>query len=191
MFVEGENDIRFIKAIGQLPTFKSIIYIEKDISIMPTNGGQLVNIIKKRYLKNIGVPEFHFYDSDVPSYINVVNEMNQDVDESRMGFCTEYSMLENYVPTNRVNDFYQLDIEDTKSIDIVSYLKGILTGSNDKQIKAKLNEEVMMNVVEEDLVTHDVFEELLDIFIIINHLKNKNYSDAKNIVDKRMLVHQT
>lgn len=47
MFVEGENDIRFINTIAQLPTFKSIIDIEKDVSIMPTNGGQLVNIIKK------------------------------------------------------------------------------------------------------------------------------------------------
>ena len=97
MFVEGENDIRFIKAIGQLPTFKSIIDIEKDVSIMPTNGGQLVNIIKKRYLENIGVPELHFYDSDVQKYIDTVNEMNQEEDNSRMGFCTELNMLENYI----------------------------------------------------------------------------------------------
>ncbi|TCS93295.1 ATP-binding protein [Hazenella coriacea] len=189
MFVEGENDIRFIRAIGQLPTFKSIIDIEKDVSIMPTNGGQLVNIIKKRYLKNIDVPEFHFYDSDVQPYIDAVNEMNQDVNGSRMGFCTNYNMLENYVPTNRINEFFNTEIEDSKTIDIVSELKSILKKWNDKQIKAKLNEDVMKNVLEEDLEKHGVFEELKDIFVVLNHLKNKNFSDAQSIVNKRMLVH--
>jgi len=189
MFVEGENDIRFIKAIGQLPTFKSIIDIEKDVSIMPTNGGQLVNIIRKRYLENIGVPEFHFYDSDVQKYIDTVIEMNQDEDDSRMGFCTEYNMLENYIPTNRINEFFGTQIENSKIVDIVSHLKSILIGSNDKQIKAKLNEEVMLTVVEEDLSKHGVFEELLDIFIILDQLKNRKYSQAKSIVEKRMLIH--
>lgn len=189
MFVEGENDIRFMKAIGQLPAFKEIIDIEKDVSIMPTNGGQLVNIIKRRYLENIEIPEFHFYDSDVPNYIDSVNEMNQAKNDSRMGFCTKHNMLENYVPTNRINEFFDTEIIDSKIIDIVSHLHKLLVGSNVKQIKAKLNEEVMERVDEGDLKEHGVFEELQDVFYVLYHLKNRDFSIAKEIVDKRMLVH--
>lgn len=189
MFVEGENDIRFIRAIAKLPTFQEIIDIEKDVSIMPTNGGQLVNIIRRRYLKNTGVPEFHFYDSDVPSYIQAVNDLNDHEDESRMGFCTKLKMLENYVPTNKINDYYGLSIQDSKEIDIVKHLKEELTGANDKQIKAKLCEDIMQNIIEDDLINHGVFEELKDIFLVLNMMKNRDFSDAKVLVDSKMLIH--
>ena len=82
--VEGENDIAFINNINQnIPELKSIIDLkEKDIKVIPMNGGNLSNWVDRNYLNDSNVKEFHLYDSDSNSgpntnqYLNEVEKIN-------------------------------------------------------------------------------------------------------------------
>lgn len=156
--VEGENDINFLKNINRLPEFKDIVDLSSDdISLIPMHGGTLKNWIERDYLKNSNIKEIHLYDSDVKSYSNLINNINERADGRRFGFITNRYEMENYIPRCLVENRFNIDLEEYSdqwgdNLDIPKLLLGKVgknLGRNDqereKRIKMILNGQVMSN----------------------------------------------
>ena len=154
--VEGENDVSFLRNVGKITEFQKIVDLTSDeISIIPMQGGTLKNWIERDYLKKSNVKEIHIYDSDVPSYRDVVETMNAMNDGRRHGYITNHFEMENYIPRKLVEEYFHLDLSEydfewNSTLDIPKTLVGKVSkklGRDDKEremrIKNILNGSVM------------------------------------------------
>ena len=74
------------------------------------HGGILKNWIERDYLKKSNVKEIHIYDSDVKDYQKEVEKINQQNDGRRCGFITKNYEMENYIPRELVEEYFNLDL---------------------------------------------------------------------------------
>lgn len=177
--VEGENDVNFLKTINQLPELKSIFDLT-DIPIIPMSGGKLEQWIERNYLQHSNVKEFHLYDSDVQSYVNKVKQMNNGDDNRRKGINTNLPEMENYIPSNILNDYFEISIteEQAKSKDLFNHLlntaKFPITnqGEKKKTIKQIINGHLSKKVSFNDLENYGVAEEIENWFTEMKNWKN-------------------
>jgi putative ATP-dependent endonuclease of OLD family len=165
--VEGENDVNFLKTINQIEEFKDIIDLS-NIPIIPMSGGKLEQWIERNYLKHSNVKEFHLYDSDVPRYVDRINEMNNNNDTRRKGLNTKLPEMENYVPTNILSQYFGIEInkEIGKSKELLKHLLNTnrinISNNKDKKkiIKQIINGSLSQKITLEDLKKHGVEKEI-------------------------------
>ncbi|WP_101689422.1 ATP-binding protein [Dysgonomonas massiliensis] len=104
--VEGVNDRNFLYNINQnIPELKQIIDIrEENINIIPMEGRNLEDWIKRDYLEGSNVRQFHLYDKDGDEkYKNSINQVNIKNNGS-FGILTQMSAMENYIHPDLYED---------------------------------------------------------------------------------------
>ncbi len=178
--VEGEHDYNFLKYINEtVPEFKEIVDLKSDdISIFELGGSKLINWINDNHFRDSGIKEFHIYDSDIPKYVEKVNELNKLKDGRRIGRVTKMLEMENYIPRGLIEEKFNCDLEKYKEIwhrfDIPEYLKqSKMTEIKDMKkrecsIKGILNKTLVKEVTADSLKEHGVFEEISEWFELIN-----------------------
>lgn len=114
--VEGPTDVNALKALSQILHFENNdlpdLSTDDRVAFIVLGGGNLKHWVNNNYLKELGKPEFHIYDADVPSYSDSANEVNQRGDGSR-GFITLKHEIESYLHTDAINIAFGIEIEVT------------------------------------------------------------------------------
>lgn len=114
IFVEGENDVNALKGYSKLlnAADNTIINLENNeaVAFIPTGGSQLKFYIEKKYLDGLLQAQVHIYDSDVPDYVQSVADLNAEGVDTKIGFNTVKSELENYLHQDAIIECYQ-DLE--------------------------------------------------------------------------------
>ena len=183
VFVEGENDIKFLLNINQhIGDFKNIIDLkEEQISIIPLHGGNLKNWVDRDYLKDSNIIEFHIYDSDLNSGKNT-NKYQEEigkVNSRKDGSCaipTQKREMENYIHKSLIEKEFGIDlsgIADYNIEDIPSFITSRMHGAKTEEaIKAILNGRLSKQLTKEMLEELDAFDEIKGWFEKIKELAN-------------------
>jgi len=171
--VEGEFDIKFIKNINQnIPELKEIIDLEeKQINIIPLQGGNLKNWVDRNYLKGSNVTEFHLYDRDSNSgrnseqYKKQCDEINAR-DDNSICIMTDKREMENYIPKSLIEAEFKIDcnsIENWDIEDIPTFIES-KTGFEEKAVKGILNGKLAKQITKEHLQELNSFDEIKSWF---------------------------
>jgi len=171
--VEGEFDIKFIKNINQnIPELKEIIDLEeKQINIIPLQGGNLKNWVDRNYLKGSNVTEFHLYDRDSNSgrnseqYKKQCDEINAR-DDNSICLMTDKREMENYIPKSLIEAEFNIDcnsIENWGIEDIPTFIEN-KTDFDEKAVKGILNGKLAKQVTTEHLQELNSFDEIKSWF---------------------------
>lgn len=183
VFVEGENDIKFLLNINQhIGDFKNIIDLkEEQISIIPLHGGNLKNWVDRDYLKDSNIIEFHIYDSDLNSGKNT-NKYQEEIDKvnsRKDGSCaikTQKREMENYIHKSLIEKEFGIDlsgIADYNVEDIPSFITSrIHVAKTEEAIKAILNGRFSKQLTREMLEELGAFDEIKGWFEKIKELAN-------------------
>ena len=114
--VEGPTDALALKALSKAlhEDNSEIINLENDerVAFIVLGGGNLKHWVNNNYLSGLGRPEFHLYDSDVPSYSAYVDEINNRAGNSK-GFITKKYEIESYLHTDAISAAFNVNIEVT------------------------------------------------------------------------------
>ena len=183
VFVEGENDIKFLLNINQhMGDFKNIIDLkEEQISIIPLHRGNLKNWVDRDYLKDSNIIEFHIYDSDLNSgkNTNKYQEEIYKVNSRKDGSCaitTQKREMENYIHKSLIEKEFGIDlsgIADYNVEDIPSFITSrIHVAKTEEAIKAILNGRLSKQLTREMLEELDAFDEIKGWFEKIKELAN-------------------
>lgn len=110
VFVEGNNDVNALKSYSEIIHGENNFYINLNdvefVGYVITGGSALKHYIEKRYLDGLGKPQVHIYDSDVPDYARLVNQINDENDPRKSAFNTSKRELENYLHADAVIEAY-------------------------------------------------------------------------------------
>jgi len=177
--VEGENDIKFIANINKnIPEINEIIDLEKEeITIIPLQGSNLINWVKRHYLKNSNVIEFHIYDSDIGSsnenqYKSIVDKVNQRDDKSR-AVLTKKREIENYIHSSLISDEFNINLDNITNWDkenISLFVLNKTSFDDEKIIKEILNGKVSKKIRKNHLDELNSFDEISGWFKTIKDL---------------------
>ncbi|MEK7794297.1 MAG: ATP-binding protein [Candidatus Hydrogenedentota bacterium] len=108
LYVEGPNDVVFLKAISR--KYKGIdshlIDINDDprVAILPVGGSNLREWVTQEYLKGLDYPQIHIYDRGrgiPPKYQGSHDEIN--CRENQRCFLTDRNEMENYLHHGAIN----------------------------------------------------------------------------------------
>lgn len=176
--VEGENDIRFLQNINNIPELKAIFDIEsKDISIIPLQGGNLKNWVDRDYLKGTNVTEFHIYDRDTNSgksteqYKKECDEINARANSS-YAVLTKKRELENYIHPDLYADYFQVDcttISNWDEFDLPSYFAG-KSGIKESDVKSIINGKIARSMTKSHLERLNAYDEIESWFLKMKEL---------------------
>ncbi|MBN1638822.1 MAG: ATP-binding protein [Ignavibacteriales bacterium] len=177
--VEGENDVKFLQNINtNIPELKEIFdFEEKNISIIPLNGGNLKNWVDRHYLKGSNVIEFHIYDRDSNSgknteqYKKQCTDINNRPDQS-YAVLTNKREFENYLPIELYEDFFKVDcksITDWDNFDLPSYLSS-KSGRHENEVKSIINGNLTKKLTKAHLEKLNAFEEVKGWFLKMKEL---------------------
>lgn len=110
VYVEGNHDVNALKR------YSHILYTENPESIDLTSskkvgyviagGSSLKHYIEHKHLEGLGKPEVHIYDSDVPDYINIVQQINNENNPNKVAFNTAKPELESYLHHEAILEAY-------------------------------------------------------------------------------------
>lgn len=111
IFVEGENDINALIGLSKMLSTAddNIINLENNeaVAFIPTGGSQLKFYIEKKYLDGLLQSQVHIYDSDIPAYVQSVENLNAEGVHTKIGFNTTKTELENYLHHEAIVECYQ------------------------------------------------------------------------------------
>ena len=171
--VEGEFDIKFLKNINQnIPELNEIIDLEeKQINIIPLQGGNLKNWVDRNYLVGSNVIEFHLYDRDSNSgkhteqYKKQCEEINAREDSS-VCIMTDKREMENYIPKALIEREFGIDCSSITNWDIEDIPTVIVnkTAFDEKAVKGILNGKLAKQITNEDLEALNAFDEIKSWF---------------------------
>lgn len=103
--VEGPTDVEFLENVSV--HFGLDIKSNTGILAIPLGGGTLKHWVNRNYLRKLNKPEVHIYDSDVLSYKEAVEEINQR--PNSRAFQTKCHEIENYIHPSLIKDLYSID----------------------------------------------------------------------------------
>lgn len=107
--VEGPTDVTALKCLSAAlnaddPTIPDLSS-ESRVAFVVLGGGTLKHWVAEHYLRNLGLPEFHIYDRDVPSYVDVIARVQQRQDGSQA--CqTQKLEIENYLHPDAIKEAF-------------------------------------------------------------------------------------
>lgn len=146
--VEGPNDVAFITAISRIAhqADNSIIdlNVSQDIVVIPLGGSVLKDWVNHNYLKKLGAPEYHIYDSDnIHAHADDCDRVNRRGDGSSARI-TQKREMENYIHSQVVQELFgvQVNIDDT--MDVSTEISNLIRATNPEgftpqTVKKKLN----------------------------------------------------
>lgn len=98
--LEGPTDIPFFERVSQLfaAAGEAVPQIGKDprVAVVPLGGSTLRDWVNQQYLRELGRPEVHIYDGDVPEYVQAAVDVSNRGDGS-WGATTTKREIENYI----------------------------------------------------------------------------------------------
>ncbi len=179
--VEGPCDVLFLRNINKMiPELKSIIDLEeKNISIIPLQGGNLKTWVDRNYLENSNVKQFHLYDRDTNSgknteqYVAVANKANQK--EGLKAVVLERREMENYISKSVYEEIFgDIDfssIGNWATCDIPKFIQTKMPYMKETDIKSRINgqlaKKMTKSLFEQDGTWDEVkgwFEQILDMY---------------------------
>lgn len=193
IYVEGTNDVNFLKNINQnIPELKSIVDLSaEEIPIIPLQGGRLIDWINKDYFSELPVQEIYIVDNDVKKYIELIDEINKTNDGKRFGWHTYRPEIENYISSTLIENEFKINLSKYKnewsSIDIPKLLCSLTKQDikdaceREKIIKNILNGNVSKKITKEILINMDCWNEVEDWFKKIKSINNGTYATKKHI----------
>jgi putative ATP-dependent endonuclease of the OLD family len=105
--VEGPTDVAALSALGNAlhSADSTIPDISGDprIAFVVLGGGTLVHWVNEHYLKDLGRPEVHVYDSDATKYATQAAQINQRTDGSWAARTLKYE-IENYLHPDAIQE---------------------------------------------------------------------------------------
>ncbi|MFM2479503.1 ATP-binding protein [Celerinatantimonas sp. MCCC 1A17872] len=114
--VEGPTDVSALKALSSALHVEdnSIPNLDTDdrVAFIVLGGGNLKHWVNHHYLKGLGRPEIHIYDSDVSSYADSAKAINERADGSR-AFITNKYEIESYLHHDAIKAAFDIDIDVT------------------------------------------------------------------------------
>ena len=112
--VEGPTDITALgylsRALHRADTTLPDLMNDPRIAFIPLGGGTLTHWVNKGYLRPLGRPEVHIYDSDVTKYQTDVAKVNQRFDGS-WAEQTKKHEIENYLHPSVIKESIGVDVE--------------------------------------------------------------------------------
>lgn len=182
--VEGVNDILFLQTLTAAlhKTHPEITPISScpDIMVLPMGGSSLQEWVNHNYLRKLGIPEYHIYDSDCTNaHQQECDSVNQRADGSSARMTSKREM-ENYIHPDAIRAVYGVNFEIDDSTDvprvISDYLKSQnLPGCNQKNVKRRLNGEATQYMTLELLKECDQQNEILSWICDIMGLDISSY----------------
>lgn len=169
VYVEGVNDIHFLKEIGKnIPELKEIFNFEdhEDVLILPFFGGNLKNWVDREYIKDSNIKALYLLDRD--------NEGNKDkakdINTPNEVVITKLLMMENYFSPSLIKSAFDITFSDEEEqnwreqniVSLIAKNKDIC----DKDAKNKINKELSSKVTKQHLseIGDDVWEEVKSWF---------------------------
>jgi putative ATP-dependent endonuclease of the OLD family len=185
--VEGPHDLQFLKKINSilLAHDSSMIDIFSDprVAFVVLGGSTLQEWVNQHYLQNLGLPEIHIYDRDIPGsdgtykYQSAQTIVNSRIDNS-LAFLTEKREMENYLHLDAINEVFQpiagvsFTFSITDDCDVENEIKLALNGQSRFQrrsIKAWLNDEVASRMTIDRLNHRSAYVEIKSWFTEIKN----------------------
>lgn len=146
--VEGPNDIEFLNAISHTlrQAYDDVVDLASCPSIITISlgGGTLQNWVDHNYLQKLGVREYHIYDGDNRNaHARDCRRVNARGDGSTARETSKREM-ENYLHRNVINQFFNVDITVTDTMDVSKEVSQQIRalnpeGYNAETVKKKLN----------------------------------------------------
>jgi len=168
IFVEGSNDVTFLKHISAMlhehdPSLPNLA-TDSRVAIIPLGGSTLIQWVDKHYLKGLDLPEIHIYDRDTqnpPKYQDVVNRVNARGDRS-WATLTDKRELENYLHPDAIYEVLGVRITYGNRDDVPQLVaQAINNDSNNKY--SPINEKRVKKLLNDDVAQRMTYERLQDI----------------------------
>ena len=172
--VEGPNDLRFLERINRTLRGEDDAVIDlfgdPRVAFVVLGGSTLREWVNRHYLKNLGLPEVHIYDSDLPDgsgrckYQDAADEVNGR-DDGSVAFLTEKREMENYLHLDAINETlgFPLKFVLTDDCDVESEINELLEGRETiprRKVKRWLNEDVAERMTPDRLRERGGFDEI-------------------------------
>lgn len=114
--VEGPTDVSALKCLSsalnqQDPSIPNLS-VDSRVAFVVLGGSTLQHWVTQNYLRGLGRPEVHIYDSDVAKYRESVAEVNSRTDGSWAVQTAKYE-IESYLHPEAVLDAFNINIEIT------------------------------------------------------------------------------
>ena len=128
--VEGVNDILFLQTLTTAlhktqPEIRPILSCQ-DVMVLPMGGSSLQEWVNHNYLRKLGIPEYHIYDSDcVNAHQRECDIVNQRTDGSSARMTSRREM-ENYIHPDAIRKVYDADFEINDETDVPSIISDYL-----------------------------------------------------------------
>lgn len=148
--------------------------------VLPMGGSSLQEWVNHNYLRKLGIPEYHIYDSDCTNaHQQECDLVNQRTDGSSARMTSKREM-ENYIHPDAIRAIYgaNFEIDDRTDVPhiISDYLRSQnLPGANPKNIKRRLNGEATQYMTLEMLKEWDLKNEVLSWICDILQLDISTY----------------
>jgi predicted ATP-dependent endonuclease of OLD family len=190
--VEGTTDECFLKNINKnIEELRKIIDLEDCIengllAIIPVNGSNLKDWIKRHALKNTNVIEYHLYDKDCDEKYKEQIEIVKSRGDGSKGQLTKKREIENYVPKKIIEEEFEitLDIEDSEwdNADIVEAIKNYdkYKKMKDSDIKKIICGSCAKKITKDDLVELGAWDEVEGWFKDIKECVDKAWKRSNN-----------
>ena len=185
IYVEGQNDVNFLTNINcNIPELKAIVDLsDKDFSLIPLKGGNLIDWVNKDYFNESPIKEIYIVDNDVPTYVEMINNINIEKDGRRFGWHTNRKEMENYIAPELIENEFSIDLskykENWSSTDVPKALLDLveneIRNSNKREIIIKqiLNKKVANKITKKILEEMNCWDEIKNWFMRIRDINNR------------------
>lgn len=196
LFVEGPNDVAFLKGTSKILNGKdsSLPDLGNDnrIVFVPAGGSTLQDWVAAYYLKGLNLPEVHIYDRDdagTPKYQGAVDEVNNR-GNGDFAILTTKREMENYIHPDAIQKIFGVTVtfndeddvpmlvaervhEESNSPNAWNTLDAEKRGKKESKAKKRLNREAVVAMTLAQLEEIDSMNEIEGwIKHIANHLNN-------------------
>lgn len=112
--VEGPTDVPALKSLSRAlhlanPTLPDLT-TDRRVAFVPLGGSTLQHWVTGHYLRELGRPEVHIYDSDVKTYAASVNQVNSRTDGS-WAVQTLKHEIESYLHADAIADAFSVIVD--------------------------------------------------------------------------------
>lgn len=189
--VEGPTDVTALGCLSKAlktkyPELPDLTNDER-VAFILMGGSTLKHWVNQNYLKELGKPEFHLYDSDVAKYQESIDEVNARPDVS-CGQLTQKLEIESYLHKDAIKLGFDIEIEvpdqlnaDNKAASKIfaeaySVKVGLPNPIRDSNAKKFLAERAFPIMSAEMIEERDTVGEVKGWFEKINELKTRKHN---------------
>lgn len=193
VYVEGPNDVNFLTAINHnIPELKDIVDLsDNDFSLIPLNGGHLIDWVNKDYFSESPIKEIYIVDNDVEKYVKLIETIQKEDDGRRFGWHTKLPEMENYIAPELIEDQFDIDLSKYKDtwfdIDVPKTLLNLVNPEikdakkREVVIKQILNQSVSKKITKDILMGMNCWDEIEGWFKKIRDINNGTYVKKKMV----------